>query len=49
MQVQYLGQKNPLKESMETHSGILGLENPMDKSAWWALIHRVEKSWTRLK
>ena len=25
------------------------LENPMDKGAWWALIHRVEKSWTRLK
>ena len=21
-------------------------ENPMDKGAWWALIHRVEKSWT---
>ena len=25
------------------------LENPMDKGAWWATVHRVAKSWTRLK
>ena len=25
------------------------LENPMDKGAWWARVHRVTKSWTRLK
>ena len=24
------------------------LENPMDKGAWWATIHDVAKSWTRL-
>ena len=24
------------------------LENPMDGGAWWAAVHRVEKSWTRL-
>ena len=24
------------------------LENPMDKGAWWATIHDVTKSWTRL-
>ena len=25
------------------------LENPMDRGAWWAIVHRVAKSWTRLK
>ena len=24
------------------------LENPMDGGAWWAAVHRVEKSWTQL-
>ena len=25
------------------------LENPMDKAAWWATVHRVTKSWTQRK
>ena len=25
------------------------LENPMDRRAWWATVHGVAKSWTRLK
>ena len=25
------------------------LENPMDRGAWWAALHRVAQSWTRLK
>ena len=25
------------------------LGNPMDRGAWWATVHRVAKSWTRLK
>ena len=25
------------------------LENPMDRGAWWAIVHRVAKSQTRLK
>ena len=25
------------------------LENPMDRGVWWATVHRVVKSWTRLK
>jgi len=25
------------------------LENPMDRGAWWAAVHRVTKGWTRLK
>ena len=24
------------------------LENPMDRGAWWAIVHGVAKSWTRL-
>ena len=24
------------------------LENPMDEGAWWAAVHGVVKSWTRL-
>ena len=26
----------------------LCLENPMDGGAWWAAVHGVSKSWTRL-
>ena len=33
------GNGNPLQYS--------GLENPMDRGAWWAAVHRVAKSWTR--
>ena len=25
-----------------------GLENPMDRGAWWATVHGVTESWTRL-
>ena len=35
------GHGNPLQYS--------DLENPMDKGAWRATIHRVTKSWTQLK
>ena len=24
------------------------LENPVDRGAWWAAVHRVAKSWTQL-
>ena len=24
------------------------LENPMDREAWWATVHGITKSWTRL-
>ena len=24
------------------------LENPMDRGAWWAAVHGITKSWTRL-
>ena len=35
------GHGNPLHYSC--------LENPMDRGAWWATVHGVAKSWTRLK
>ena len=25
------------------------LENPVGRGAWWAAVHRVAQSWTRLK
>ena len=34
------GNGNPLQYS--------GLENPMDGEAWWAAVHGVTRSWTRL-
>ena len=34
------GQGNPLQYSC--------LENPMDRGALWAMVHRAAKSWTRL-
>ena len=35
------GHNNPLQYSC--------LENPMDRGAWWATVHRVAKNWTQLK
>ena len=46
--VQSLGQENPLEKEMATHSSTLGLENPMEGGAWWATVHGVAKSRTRL-
>ena len=39
MQVQSLGQEDPLGKEMATHSN-------MDRGAWWATIHRVTESQT---
>ena len=35
------GHGNPLQYSY--------LGNPMDRGVWWATVHGVAKSWTRLK
>ena len=35
------GNGNPLQYSC--------LENPVDREAWWAAVHGVAQSWTRLK
>ena len=34
---------------MVTHSSILTWRIPMDRGTWWATVHRVAKSQTRLK
>ena len=47
-QVQSLGWEDPLEEEMATHSSILAMENSTDRGAWWATVHGVTKSWTRL-
>ena len=47
--VQSLGWEDPLEKGIETHSTIINQENPMDRGVWWATVHGVEKSWTRLK
>ena len=45
--VRSLGQEDPLEKEMATHSSTC-LENPMDRGAWWATVHGVAKSRTRL-
>ena len=46
--VQSLGQEDHLEKVMATHSSILAWKNPVDGGAWWATIHGVAKSQTRL-
>ena len=36
------------EKAMAPHSSTLALENPMDGGAWWAAVHGVAKSQTRL-
>ena len=44
-QVQSLGREAPLEEGMATHSSIHScLQNPMDRGAWRAAVHRVAQS-----
>ena len=40
--------EDPLEEGMATRSSILAWRIPMDTGAWWAIVHRVSKSWTQL-
>ena len=47
-QVWSLGREDPLEKGMATHSSILAWRIPMDKGAWRATVHGVEKSRTRL-
>ena len=42
MQARPLDQEDPLKTDRS-------LENPTDRGAWWAAVHRVTQSRTRLK
>ena len=45
--VRTMGWEYPLEEGTETHCSILAWRIPMD-IVWWAAVHGVEKSWTRL-
>ena len=48
MQLQSLGPEDPLEEAWQPLQ-YSGLENPMDRGAWQASVHRVAKSWMRLQ
>ena len=48
-QFRSLDQKDPLEEENGNPLQYSCLENPMDRGAWWATVHRVAKSQTRLK
>ena len=43
-----LGQEDTLKEGMNPLQDSC-MENPMDRRAWQATVHRVAQSWTQLK
>ena len=44
-----LGQKDPLEEEMAAHSIIIAWRIPMERGPWRVMVHRVAKSWARLK
>ena len=46
--VQSLGQEDPLEKGMVTPLQYFCLEYPMDRGTWWATVHGVAQSWTRL-
>ena len=43
MQVQSLGQEDPLEKGMATHSSILAWRIPMDRRSWQATIYGVAR------
>ena len=43
IQVQSLGQEDPLEKEMATHSSILAWGNPMDRGAWQATMDNHEE------
>ena len=49
MRVRSLGQEDPLKEGMATHSSILAWRIPMDRGAWRATDCWVTESHTQLR
>ena len=42
--VQSPGREDPLEKGMAIQSSILVMENPMDRGAWWAMVHGVAES-----
>ena len=45
MRVRFLGLEDPLEEGLATHSC---LENPRDREAWLAAVHRIAKNQIQL-
>ena len=43
-----LGREDPPEEGMATHSSILAWGIHMDRGAWWATVHGIATSQTRL-
>ena len=41
--VRSLGQKDSPEKGMATHSSILAWRIPMDRRAWWAIVHGVAR------
>ena len=48
-QVRALGWEDPLEGGHGNPLQYSCLENPMDRGAWWAIVHGVAKSQTQLK
>ena len=46
--VQSPGWEEPLEEEMAPHCSTLAWRIPMDRGAWWATVHGIGKSQTRL-
>ena len=46
--VQSLCREDPLEKEMAMHSSIFAWKIVMDRGAWWARVHGVTKSQTRL-
>ena len=46
---QSLGEETRYGEGNGTALQHSCLENPMDRGAWWAVVHGVAESWTRLR
>ena len=44
--IQSLGWEDPLEEAMATHSSVTAWRIPMDRGAWWVIVHGVSKSQT---
>ena len=38
-----LGWEEPLEGGMATHSSILACRIPMNREAWWAVVHRITR------
>ena len=49
MQFRSLGWEDLLEEGMATHSSTLAQRIPMNRGAWWTVVHAVTQSLTQLK